>query len=60
MNVIDFANSYMTFFTKPHQGENIARIQIDAAATVTDDRTGEATTFYLIAPCRSEYMYLDD
>jgi hypothetical protein len=59
VSVIDFAGSYMTFFTKPEQGENIARIQIDAAATVSDMRTGEATTFYLIMPCRSEYMYLD-
>ncbi|MEA2525523.1 MAG: hypothetical protein QOG89_3084 [Thermomicrobiales bacterium] len=58
MQIIDFANSYMTFFTKPHQGENIARIQIDAAATITDERTGAETTYYLIAPCRSEYMYL--
>jgi len=59
VSVIDFANSYMTFFTKPSQGENIARIQIDAAATITDDATGESSTFYLIMPCRSEYMYLD-
>lgn len=60
MNIIDFPNSYMTFFTKPHQGENIARIQIDAAATIADERTGEETTYYLIAPCRSEFMYLPD
>jgi hypothetical protein len=60
LNIIDFPNSYMTFFTKPHQGENIARIQIDAAATITDEQTGEETTFYLIAPCRSEYMYQPD
>jgi hypothetical protein len=59
VHVIDFANSYMTFFTKPHQGENIARILIDAAATIADERTGAETTYCLIAPCRSEHMYLD-
>jgi hypothetical protein len=59
VSVIDFANSYMTFFTTPKQGENIARIQIDAAAMITDETTGETETFYLIMPCRSEYMYLD-
>lgn len=59
MSVIDFTNSYMTFFTTPRQGANIARIQIDAVATVTDEKTGETESFYLIMPCRSEYMYLD-
>ncbi|MGH2561718.1 MAG: hypothetical protein ACRDJH_21845 [Thermomicrobiales bacterium] len=60
MSIIDFANSYITFFTSSHQGGNIARIQIDAACTMTDDRGGESETFYLIAPCRSERMYRDD
>lgn len=55
--VIDFARSYVTFFTKPHQGSNIARILIDATCTVHDERTGESDTCYLIAPCRSERMY---
>lgn len=57
--VIDFARSFVTFFTKPHQGGNIARILIDAACTITGERTGTARTFYLIAPCRSEQMYVD-
>ncbi|MGH2531455.1 MAG: hypothetical protein ACRDJW_04020 [Thermomicrobiales bacterium] len=59
MSIIDFANSFVTFFTKPHQGSNVARIQIDAACTITDDRTGDMEAFYLIAPCRSERMYHD-
>ena len=57
--VLDYARSFVTFFTKPHQGGNIARIQIDAIATV--DRwgsDGDAEHFYLIAPCRSEQMYV--
>jgi hypothetical protein len=57
MSIIDFANSYMTWF--PHGGGNIARIQLDAACTVIDEQSGASETFYLIAPCRAERMYLD-
>jgi hypothetical protein len=59
VQIVDFANSYVTFFTKPHQGANIARIQVDAVCTLTE-RDGASETFYLIAPCRSERMYQDD
>ena len=55
--MIDFSNSYMTFFSK--NAGNIARIQLDAACTLTDPTAGAAETFYLIAPCRAERMYLD-
>jgi hypothetical protein len=55
--VIDFANSYVTFFGK--QGGNIARIQLDAACTLIDDTVGVSEVFYLIAPCRAERMYLE-
>ncbi len=50
----------MTFFTKPHQGGNIARIQLDAVCSVEGwaDQAGN-NSFYLIAPCRSERMYAD-
>ena len=57
MPVIDFANSYMTFFGK--DGGNIARIQLDAACTLTDETSCASELFYLIAPCRAERMYLD-
>ena len=57
MDVIDFARSFMTFFGRDEG--NIARILLDAACTVRDERAGETRTFYLIAPCRSERMYLD-
>jgi hypothetical protein len=57
MHPINFANSYMTWFPKG-QG-NIARIQLDAACTLVDEQTGATETFYLIAPCRAEQMYLD-
>jgi hypothetical protein len=57
MNAIDFANSYMTWL--PHDAGNIARIQLDAACTLLDEKTGMTQQFYLIAPCRAERMYLD-
>lgn len=58
MNAIDFANSYMTWF--PHEkSANIARIQLDAACTLLDEKSGQRDQFYLIAPCRAERMYLD-
>ena len=57
MGVTDFTNSYMTFFA--HGEGNIARIQLDAACTLVDEADGTETTYYLIAPCRSERMYLD-
>ncbi|HEU5326575.1 MAG TPA: hypothetical protein VFU78_00700 [Thermomicrobiales bacterium] len=56
MDVTDFARSFVTFFGN-NQG-NIARIQVDAACTITESGTGETTTYYLIAPCRAERMYL--
>jgi hypothetical protein len=57
MPVIDFANSYMTFFGRDRG--NIARIQLDAACTLTDERSGASELYYLIAPCRAERMYLE-
>lgn len=58
--VLDYSRSFITFFTRPHQGGNIARIQIDAACTVEGwGDAGASETFYLIAPCRSERMYAD-
>ena len=55
---IDFSRSFMTWTPQAAAG-NIARIQLDAACTLTDPATGSAETFYLIAPCRSERMYDD-
>jgi hypothetical protein len=55
--VIDFSRSFLTFFGRDEG--NIARIQIDAACTLTDERTGVERTYYLIAPCRAEEVYVD-
>lgn len=56
--VLDYPRSFVTFFTNPSQGGNIARIQLDSICRVTG-WTEEPETFHLIAPCRSEHMYLD-
>jgi hypothetical protein len=58
MSVIDFANSYMSGFG-PDRSDG-ARIQIDAACTIHGDDSAPDSTFYLIAPCRTEDMYDDD
>lgn len=53
MPVTDFTNSYMTF-TVPN-GENTARIQLDALCRVTE--AGTTREAVLITPCKSELMY---
>jgi hypothetical protein len=60
VTIIDFARSFVTFFTTPAQGNSIARIQIDASCTISDQNSGRVETYYLSAACRSEHMYLDD
>jgi hypothetical protein len=60
LKALDFSRSFVTFFTTPAQGGNIARIQIDATCRVDGwGSDGGAGEFHLIAPCRSEHMYLD-
>ncbi len=60
VTVLDFTRSYVTFFTTPAQGGNIARIQVDATCSVDGwGDNGQPGRFHLIAPCRSEHMYLD-
>lgn len=60
MDVLDFSRSFVTFFTTPEQGANIARIQIDATCRVDGwGPNGDVGTFHLIAPCRSEVMYAE-
>src|SRR4051812_27860878 len=68
MRLTDFGNSYMTWIVDPDLTDtrvpghmpwnNSARILIDARCTITNgDKTEQ---FYLIAPCRTEWMYRDD
>lgn len=59
-SVLDYPRSFVTFFTNPSQGGNIARIQLDATCRVEGwNAGGGPELFHLIAPCRSEHMYLD-
>lgn len=60
MAIIDFGSSFVTFFTTAAQDHSIARIQIDATCTVTDERSGTTETYVLSAPCRAEHMYRDE
>ena len=54
--MIDFANSYMTWFGDPRAG--ISRIAVEAACTLVDD-TGSEDVYYLIAACRAEHTHSD-
>ena len=54
--MIDFANSYMTWFGAA--GGSISRIDIEAACTLIDE-SGSEDSFYLIAPCRAEHTHSD-
>ena len=67
--VTDFYRSYMCWGIEPNledtrtpghvKWRNEVRILIDARCTVTNDSTGVSEEFYLIAPCRTEWMYRD-
>ena len=67
----NFQASFMTWDLPPRKDPrpyarhniplgNKARIQLDALIDVTDETTGAAERFVLIAPCRSEWVYAAD
>lgn len=66
-SVTDFSQSYVRWSIPPDPGDtrqpghmpwgNSVRIQIDATCTISSQLSGESETFYLIAPCRKEWMY---
>ena len=70
MNICDFANSYIRWVVPPDLSDdrqpghmpwgNSARIQLDARCEVVDRATGASEEFFLITPCRTEWMYRDD
>lgn len=65
--ITDFGNSYMTWMVPADPNDrrkpghmpwgNSARILIDARCTIVDERRGITEELYLIAPCRTEWMY---
>lgn len=70
LKAIDFANSYKTRTSIPDPNDkrvpghkpwgNTARIMLDARCALTDEATGQADEFFLIVPCRSEWVYQEE
>jgi hypothetical protein len=67
LETTDFNNSYMTWSASHNFADtrkpghmpwgNAARIMIDARCTITDESGAVVDELYLIAPCRTEWMY---
>ena len=70
MEPLDYVESYLTWTVTPATDDprkpghmpwgNSVRILLDARARIIDERAGIDEEFYLIAPCRTEWMYRDD
>ena len=70
MDVLDFTNSYQFWDISSDPDDrrkpghmpwgNSVRIDIEARTVLTDGETSESDEFFLIAPCRTEWMYRDD
>ena len=60
MSPIDFARSFVTRDWRLSSAHNNVRIQLDAACSVIDERSGRSEAFYLCAPCRGERYRKDD
>lgn len=70
MQATDFANSYMTWTVLPDPTDNrkpghkpwgnSARILLDARCTITDEQSGQSDEFFLILPCRTEWVYQEE
>ena len=69
-DVCDFSRSFMAWDAPYNANDrrkpghmpwgNSARIQLDARCELTDGKTGETEEFFLITPCRTEWMYRSD
>ena len=67
MKATDFQNSYMTWSTDPNLSDtrkpghkpwgNWARILFEARCELTDTSSGRTDEFFLIAACRTEWVY---
>lgn len=68
--IVDFGRSYVSWVLPPDPTDkrkpghmpwgNSVRIQIDAICSIEEKTTGQSDTFYLIAPCRKEWMYREE
>lgn len=67
VEITDFSNSYMTWNAPANLNDtrkpghmpwgNSARILIDARCTIIDENNGTVEELFLVAPCRTEWMY---
>jgi hypothetical protein len=57
MHAIDFPNSFLTF---NRENRNIARIQLDARCEYAPDAGSRPREYFLITPCKSERMYVEE
>ena len=70
MHICDFNNSFMTWVVEPNLNDqrkpghmpyrNSARIQLDARCEIVNEKNGASEVFFLITPCRTEWMYRSD
>ncbi len=70
MDICDFSNSYITWTGKSNPNDdrkpghmpwrNTVRIQLDSRCQVTNEESGKTEEYYLITPCRTEWMYRSD
>ena len=70
MQATDFANSYMSWSIAYNPTDtrrpghkpwgNSARILLDARCVLSDEGSGQSDEFFLIAPCRTEWMYQEE
>ncbi len=70
MHPLDYSRSYLRWTTAPATSDvrtpghmpygNSVRILLDARARLIDSVSGREEEFYLIAPCRTEWMYRSD
>lgn len=58
MSPIDFSRSYLRWSVNDPKESNTVRITFDARTEIIDERTGEREEFFLIKPCKSEFMYV--
>jgi len=70
MDICDFGNSYLFWTGKFNPNDdrkpghmpwnNTIRIQMDSRCQLVNEKTGESEWYYLITPCRTEWMYRSD
>ena len=68
--ICDYGNSYIRWTGEFNRSDarkpghmpwgNTVRIQVDSRCDLIDDATGETEEFFLITPCRTEWMYRSD